>query len=143
MRQFIRHPSDIPIELEVSPEESGEIEILQDVSLGGLSFHCTHEVEIGSRVFIRVPLLGPECQARGRVVWCHRNRDLYHVGVEFLSQEEAYRARMVEQICHIEHYKREVLNTEGRQLSSEEAAQEWVNKYAHVFPAVGKPLIRA
>jgi hypothetical protein len=37
---------------------------------------------------------------------------------------------MVEQVCHIEHYRKEVMVCEGRQLTSEDAAKEWVAKYA-------------
>ena len=44
---------------------------------------------------------------------------------------------MVEQICHIEQYRREVLKKEGRRLSSEEAASEWIVKYASDFPDTG------
>ena len=40
---------------------------------------------------------------------------------------------MVEQICHVEHYRRQVRQIEGRQLDGEEAAQEWVSKYAADF----------
>ena len=56
------------------------------------------------------------------------------MGVELLEKEEAFRTRMIEQICHIEHYKNEVYKTEGRELSGEEAALEWINKFAHTFP---------
>ena len=42
---------------------------------------------------------------------------------------------MVEQICHIEHYKSEVLAREGRHLDGEQAAREWIQKFAHGFPA--------
>jgi hypothetical protein len=41
---------------------------------------------------------------------------------------------MVEQICHIEHYKREVAEREGRELSGQQAAKEWIAKYAASFP---------
>jgi hypothetical protein len=43
---------------------------------------------------------------------------------------------MIEQICHIEHYRQEVLRVEGRKLSSKEAASEWISKYARDFPAL-------
>lgn len=43
---------------------------------------------------------------------------------------------MVEQLCHIEHYKAEVLAREGRQLDGEQAAREWIRKFAHGFPAI-------
>ena len=45
-----------------------------------------------------------------------------------------FRARMVEQVCHIEQYKHQVLKKEGRKLSGEEAALEWIQKYAPQFP---------
>jgi hypothetical protein len=41
---------------------------------------------------------------------------------------------MVEQVCHIENYKKEVYQTEGRLLTAEEAAVEWIHKYASQFP---------
>ncbi len=43
-------------------------------------------------------------------------------------------ARMVEQICHIEQYKNEILKAEGRQLDSKQAALEWIQKFASEFP---------
>ena len=43
---------------------------------------------------------------------------------------------MIEQICHIEHYRAEVEGKEGRELSSQEAAKEWISSYAGDFPAI-------
>jgi len=42
--------------------------------------------------------------------------------------------RMIEQICYIEHYRKEVLLNEGRRITSEQAALEWIEKYAQDFP---------
>ena len=41
---------------------------------------------------------------------------------------------MIEQICHIEQYKADVLAKEGRQLDVEQAAREWIYKFADDFP---------
>jgi hypothetical protein len=41
---------------------------------------------------------------------------------------------MIEQICHIESYRRDVAQQEGRQLTTEEAAVEWISRYASSFP---------
>ena len=41
---------------------------------------------------------------------------------------------MIEQICHIEHYRHEIEQVEGRKLNSEEAAREWIQRYASEFP---------
>jgi hypothetical protein len=40
---------------------------------------------------------------------------------------------MEEQCRHILAYRREVMRTEGRQLSQDEAALEWIQRYAAVF----------
>ena len=56
------------------------------------------------------------------------------MGVEFLDRDDSFRARMVEQVCHIEQYKRQVLETEGRVLNGEQAAKEWIRRYAASFP---------
>jgi hypothetical protein len=36
---------------------------------------------------------------------------------------------VVEQVCHIENYKKVVYQAEGRLLTAEEAAMEWIGKY--------------
>jgi len=46
---------------------------------------------------------------------------------------EHHAMRMIEQACHIEHY-RKVWSEKGRQLSAEEAAKEWIEQYAAAFP---------
>ena len=66
-------------------------------------------------------------------------RDDFELGVEFLNADDAFRARMVEQVCYIENYKLTVFREEGRRLSLEEAAREWISKFASDFPEEGKP----
>jgi hypothetical protein len=41
---------------------------------------------------------------------------------------------MVEQVCSIERYRREVEAGEGRVLTAPEAAAEWIARYAGRFP---------
>jgi hypothetical protein len=42
---------------------------------------------------------------------------------------------MIEQICYIEEYKKDVLESEGRILTGREAAIEWIAKHADSFPS--------
>jgi hypothetical protein len=42
--------------------------------------------------------------------------------------------RMIEQLCYIDHYKQSVELNEGRTLTGEEAAMEWIEKFAGKFP---------
>jgi len=134
MRNYIRHPSDIPIDFQ--PEELAEAhsERLKNISQGGLAFHSATSLTTGSIIRVKIPLVTPVFQAVGRVMWCRARDDHFEIGIEFLDQDDAFRARMVEQLCHIEHYRHQVLAEEGRQLSSEQAAMEWIQHYAPDFP---------
>jgi hypothetical protein len=42
--------------------------------------------------------------------------------------------RMVEQVCHIEECRQQVLVRERRVLIAEQAAHEWVHPFAADFP---------
>lgn len=134
MRKYIRHPSDIPIEFDVADSQHEQREQLNNVSYGGLSFQSRSSLSLGTAVTVRVPFVKPAFEVRSRVVWCKRRGMNYDIGVELLDRDDAFLTRMVEQICHIEHYKREVLRTEGRHISGQEAALEWISKFAHLFP---------
>jgi len=134
VRRFIRHPSDIPMNFSVD-QSSTTKQQLRDVSCGGLCFNSDLPVLLGKNVHIQIPLQPPPFEADGVVAWCRPEGDHFAVGVQFDCDSTAYSVRMVEQVCHIEHYRSEVHFIEGRELSSEEAAQEWVSKYASEFPA--------
>lgn len=134
MRSFIRHPSDIPIEFSEDTATYPVREHLNNVSFGGLSFTSSRPLQPGHVLWLRIPDVQPPFEAPARVSWCHRNHQFFEIGVEFVMPDDEYRARMVEQVCYIEHYKREVRQTEGRELSGEDAAREWIEKYAGEFP---------
>ena len=70
---------------------------------------------------------------RGVVVWCQEHENAFHVGIQFTSLRDTFQARMVEQLCQIELYRREVAQQEDRCLSSEQAAAEWIEHYAEEF----------
>ncbi len=135
MRKFIRHPSDVPIEFSVQDVKL-EKEVLTNISVGGVALRSGERVDVGRLIDVCIPSVRPVFRAAGRVAWCLKRQDYFDVGVQFVESEDAFRARMVEQICHIEQYKKEILESEGRVLSGEEAALEWINKYASDFPAM-------
>ena len=137
MRQFIRHPADIPIEVRRNTWRSAPDPHTFNVSLGGLAFLSPFGLEPGTEVEVRIPCVRPEFETRARVVWCSGEDGAYELGIQFIDAEDAFRARMVEQVCHIEKYKRDVFRDEGRELTTEEAAQEWIAKYAAEFPNPG------
>jgi PilZ domain. len=137
MRHFIRHPTDIPIEVDSGEPAAQKPPRARNVSAGGLAIRSAGRLEPGRIVGVRISLLRPPFETNARVVWCVRRDEGYELGVEFLTLEDAFRARMVEQVCHIQTYKRKVLEAEGRALTDEDAAREWIDKHAADFPDVG------
>lgn len=134
MRSYIRHPADIPIEFRQTPAAALQTRRLHDVSCGGLSFIAQSPLKSASVITVRIASVEPVFEAECRVAWCRRLQEGYLIGAEFLHAQDEYRARMVEQICHIEHYRKEVQTREGRTLTGEQAAREWIGKYAKDFP---------
>ncbi|ABM96798.1 PilZ domain-containing protein [Methylibium petroleiphilum] len=136
-RQFIRHPIDVPVEIFASGSGAGGLHT-HDISLGGLALQSDFAVEVGSIVDVRISCVHPPFAAHARVAWCRaRDDEGFELGVTFLDAEDAFLARMVEQVCHIEEYRKSVQRTEHRVLSSEEAALEWIDKHAALFPDIG------
>ncbi|MEO8409201.1 MAG: PilZ domain-containing protein [Propionivibrio sp.] len=137
MRHFIRHPAEIPIEINAGGALVHGPHRANNLGLGGLAFHWEHEVDPGSVIALSIPVVRPVFSTSARVVWCRAGQFGYELGVEFLDPEDAFRARMVEQVCHIEEYRQAVLRDEGRPIAAEEAAMEWIEKHAAEFPSTG------
>ena len=139
MRTYIRHPADIPIEVQPSKTVASDAASvrLQNISYGGLAFHSEHCYDNGSQIIIRITSVEPVFEAQARVTWCKREKSGFAIGLEFINQEDVFKARMVEQVCHIQHYRNVVLKEQGRNLAVEEAAKEWVSQFASNFPHIG------
>ncbi len=133
-RKFIRHEAGLPIEVGLGDLVAHKKEYLNNISFGGLSFKSKENVEKGTVIKIRIPLVRPMFEATGKVAWCRKENDIYNVGVQFVTPADGFKMRMLEQICHIETYKKEVRKKEGRRITGEAAAIEWINKYAAKFP---------
>ena len=134
MRQSIRYEVDIPIELILRNEQGGKTERVKDISIGGLCVTMGRCPTLGSQLLVRIPYLDPPFETRVEVVWCLDKGNHFDVGLRLLDPDEAFRVRMVEQICHIEHYRKEILASEDRRLTSQEAATERIGKYSSKFP---------
>lgn len=142
MREFIRHPSDIPIKIYEHDtglsEATNPHPILRDIGFGGVCFSCDRAVKVGRCIRVEIPIHSPPFHASGTVAWCKKQKqkrqDTFAIGVEFKGEDTKFSVRMVEQLCHIEHYKKEVAQKYGRQLTSEQAANEWIEQFAQTFP---------
>jgi hypothetical protein len=135
--------------------------VVSNISQGGLRFHSNHYIEPDQWLHIYIPIDENYFETDAQVCWCRltevtkfkitsrvksaieRKADnkisnetaIYDVGVSFCSTSAAFTARMVEQVCYIEKYKKSIHQEEGRELSSDQAAAEWIEKYADQFPA--------
>lgn len=132
MRTYIRHPTSIPIQVCAGGDEDSRVQV-RNLSSGGLCFITDKPVKVGTMVEFDIPVTKPDYHGRGVIVWRReQSSNSYEVGVRFTSDDEFYRTRMVEQVCQIEDY-RQRLALKGRQLSSEEAALEWIERYSANF----------
>jgi c-di-GMP-binding flagellar brake protein YcgR len=133
-RAFIRHTAGVPIEVRALAGRAARKLESVNVSAGGLSFVSDEELKVGSVIQIRIGQVQPPFEAEARVVWTGPEGDRWCIGVQFLDANDAFRARMVEQVCAIDRYRQEVEEDEGRKLTAQEAAAEWITKYAGRFP---------
>lgn len=136
-RRFIRHTVNVPLEVELLPGAQPAAEQGVNVSHGGLAFTSDARLEPGRIVKLRIPTVEPPFEARARVAWCRPEDGRFLIGAEFLDPDDAFQSRMVQQVCTIENYRREVLEREGRALDTNEAAAEWIRKYGGRFPDAG------
>ena len=109
-RRYIRHASDIPIEISSERDSGSEADkLLHNISLGGLCFNSKISFKKDEIVSIRISFVRPVFTAKGRVVWCREHSDgSFDIGLEFSGVVDAFKARMIEQVCRIEQYKKEV-----------------------------------
>lgn len=133
MREFIRHPAGIPVEIVPRDATDVHIDLLVNLSYGGIAFHSLTEFVLGQNVEINITCVTPPFKVQALVKWCHQEGDGFDVGVKFTDPNDQFRARMVEQVCYIEQYKNE-MQKQGRKLTGEQAAMEWIQRYANKFP---------
>ena len=134
-RRFIRHTADVPIEVRTVKRRDARRQPAINISEGGLSFVSEENIPAGTTIDIRIDTVRPPFEARARVVWTRAEDDAHCIGVQFLDADDAFRARMVEQVCAIDRYRKQVETDEGRVLSRDEAAREWITRFAGRFPS--------
>lgn len=132
MRHFIRHPSDFPILVSSEESSNGDQASLCNISQAGLACQLPRAFSPGTAVTMYIPSLQPDYRVSGRVTRCIPCAKGFRVGIQFNDKAESFKSRMVEQVCLIEHYRRE-LDREGRVLDSEAAAQEWIARFGSQF----------
>ncbi len=133
-RAFIRHTVDVPLEVKLLPDAALQPNVGVNISEGGLSFMLDDCPPVDTIIELRIPTVNPPFEAQARVAWCRAEGGRFLVGVQFLDSNDAFQSRMVQQVCSIEHYRKEQMQ-QGRVLDSQQAASEWITKFAGKFPA--------
>jgi len=132
---MIRHPVDIPLEVKAVVAHDAQANRKQ-VVCGQLSFHFPMMIAVGVLLSICIPSINAQEKLQGQVTSISQSSHGFMIAMSFQSETEAFRMRMLEQLCQIEDYRQHVLEREGRQLNQEQAASEWIDYYAATFPVV-------
>ncbi len=141
IRKHGRHITGVPIEVSSAqvPVDVDDCEdaTITNISLGGLSFTANARLDIANPIEVHFPVLREDRVLGARVVWCEKMPRGYEVGLEFDHPEEIDRLKLVEHICHIENYRKEIESREGRKINSEQAALEWVSRFGgNIRPSI-------
>ncbi|SHM81406.1 PilZ domain-containing protein [Phytopseudomonas punonensis] len=133
MRRFLRHSSNLPVELRLRRHLPSASQRLDNISLGGAACHSNHPLPQGTPVVLHIPVLGEQIACHGQVAWCAQQSESYLLGVTFSEQTPELRAHMVEQVCNLEHYRRHRELQAGQALPLELVAKEWREQRLAIF----------
>jgi Tfp pilus assembly protein PilZ len=140
IRRHVRHITGIPIQITLDYAsrnyQKSSDDTITNVSHGGMSFIADDRFDIGQKIRVRFPILNKQTALSCKVIWCQKSNRGYEIGLEFEDSEEIQRMKMIDQISDIENYKRRIALQEGRKITSEQAAREWVKQYAGDFSAL-------
>ena len=122
-----RISSGLSIRLRPERKHGAHPRTIQNVSLGGIACYSDEPVATGDRVAVEMLVGGQQLLLQGIVVWCRAGGGRFELGVRFDEGPADTRERMCRDLAEIEQYRHEVLLLEGRQLSSDAAALEWMS----------------
>ncbi len=137
-RAYIRHPSQVGIQVTpLSTREQLNLEI-NNISQGGLSFASNQRFHKDTVVKLKIPSMKPVFKVNAIIRWCRAQSDEqdtpYELGVEFLDNDDAFKVRMVEQVCYIREYRKERQEQLGKRVTWNQASEEWISKNGSSFP---------
>ncbi len=124
----------MPVELVLRKQARIPRQRLNNISLGGVACNSSRGFRRGTSVELRIPILGEQARYPGVVAWCRRQEGNYLVGIAFIDEDTLFRARMVEQVCQIQHYRQQLEHESGQPMAIEQCAEDWIAKHAAEFP---------
>lgn len=133
---FIQHPAAVAVRLCTTSDHDSLGMDLVAHGRGGVCVPSALGYQPGTPLQVRVSVDGSELSYRGLVLWRRSRRRAFELGLAFATADAAFRARMIEQLCHIDAYRQRAL-ARGRSLDFEDAAAEWIDRYSGSFPQIG------
>ncbi len=109
-----------------------------DVSLGGLSFLWHRKLVRGSLIDINIAVKNKRFEMRSQVAYAKEDPKTgkFRTGVCFTDYPSAFMARLAEEMLEMLEYRKVLSRRLGREIAEEEAASEWIKKYAAKFPSL-------
>ncbi|MFA6600192.1 MAG: PilZ domain-containing protein [Candidatus Omnitrophota bacterium] len=134
-RRFYRHPLTKPIQYQAYQARSADRTSTVDVSEGGMCFLAGQPLAKGTKLHLKIPVGDQVFELQAQVAYCNQDDrvSMFRTGVAFLDAESAFRAKLAEEMIQINVYREKVSRELGREVSEEEAAREWIEKYAKNF----------
>ena len=133
-RKFYRHPVNVPIQFQELSAKTLQRSESVDISEGGICFMADKFLAKGVTVSLSIPVQDTVFKITGMVAYCNRVASVnrYRTGIAFQDQNAAFRAKLAEQMLEIKKYQTNSVKL-GKNLSEEDAAREWIAKYAKHF----------
>lgn len=134
-RKYYRHPISAPLKLRAASRPAIRTET-SEISLGGLSFIWQDRLERGDLVDLSIPIKDKLFEIKGRVTYCIEDYPTgkFRMGILFMDSPSAFRAKLAEEALEILRYRKEQFVETGAEISEEEAARQWIQKFAKDFP---------
>jgi len=134
---FLHHAIRFPLKIKRKWLDFTKHVVVPDSPQIGLLFESDTYIKPGTRIEISILLPGKTEKFSGRVVLVKHNGDHFEIGLWLNHRDDASRARIIEQCCHIESYLQERKYHDGPyNLNPEKVAEEWIAKYANTVPSL-------
>lgn len=132
-RRFYRHPLSFPIQFAEAESPSRSTAI--DISEGGICFLAERAIAKGLTVKLKIPVGDQIFTVDGHVAYSAKvaNSNRYRTGVAFAGPSHAFRAKLAEEMLQVKIYQKKISQQMGVEISEEEAAMRWIEKYAKAF----------
>lgn len=134
-RLFYRHPIHVPMRLNLSDKKTALESQSSDISLGGLSFLWRDKLGKGNLLNLTIPVKEKMFHVKAKVVYSKEDRKTgrFKTGVSFCDWPSAFKAKLAEEALEILEYRKLISVELGREVSEEEAAEKWIQKFASSF----------